>query len=229
MANATLYTREPKEVSIAAPPAPKPTYAPSVVEDIKLTATLTAMMSLEAFQNWSGQYKDFMKQNPKAFEEQGLQIAKAYLNKSIDSRLAMRLKTLLDEARNPKITETTTIKNSLGVLEQMSMDAKPLWYQGVEYFKVLQGPNESFKDWWARKMILKEQCELHINGISAKDLDFLELLRGVASHELSKEFLNRKKHKAADLVQTARDWAHGHDKDKNVQAAAKAPATKSNC
>ena len=69
--------------------------------------TLRATMFLEAHRHWFEQYKNFMKQNAKAFEEQGLLIAKAYLNKSMDPRLATCLKTLLGEDGTLKITETT--------------------------------------------------------------------------------------------------------------------------
>ena len=41
--------------------------------------------------------------------------AKAYLNKSMDFRLATLLKTLLDRDRNMKVTETTSIEGTLDI------------------------------------------------------------------------------------------------------------------
>ena len=70
-----------------------------------------------------------MKQNAKAFETQGLKIAKAYLDKSMDAKSATRLKTILDEAGVPKITDHKFIKATLKVLEQMLVDAKPVWFK----------------------------------------------------------------------------------------------------
>ena len=68
-------------VQAAKPPA-------RIVEDLKPSEKLTSTMSLEAFRAWAEQYRNFMRQNKKAFEEQGLETARAYLKKAIDSKLA---------------------------------------------------------------------------------------------------------------------------------------------
>ena len=81
-------------------------------------------MSLDAFRHWSGQYKNFLKQNANAFEDQGLAISRAYLDKLIDSRLATRLRD--DEGGNKKVMDTTSVEDILEMLEQMYLDAKPL-------------------------------------------------------------------------------------------------------
>ena len=74
-----------------------------IVEDLKPSEKLASTMSLEAFRAWAEQYRNFMRQNKKAFEEQGLETARAYLTKAIDSKLSTRLKTLRDEAGNLKV------------------------------------------------------------------------------------------------------------------------------
>ena len=57
-------------------------------------------------------------------------------------------------------------------------------------------------------MVLKEACQL-LEGISANDLDVLELLRGVHSNELRKELLKFRNPKPFELFQAARNWQHG--------------------
>ena len=70
-----------------------------------------------------------------AFEVQGLKIAKAHLNKSLDVKLVIRLKTLQFEDCKPEIKEQTMIKDTLKVLERLFIDAKPVWLRHNEYFK----------------------------------------------------------------------------------------------
>ena len=43
-----------------------------IVEDLKPSVKLASTMLLEAFRAWTEQYGNFMRQNKKAFEEQGL-------------------------------------------------------------------------------------------------------------------------------------------------------------
>ena len=52
-------------------------------------------------------------------------------------------------------------------------------------------------------MMLKEQCQLQ-KGLNSKDLDVLELLRGVSSDKICKEILKKKKAKANELVKIAK-------------------------
>ena len=88
-----------------------------------------------------------------------------------------------DEAGNLKVTEATAVEEIIKLLEDLYVKAKPLWVQRTNYFKEVQGLNESFDDHWSRKMVLKEACQL-LNGITADDLDILEILSGVHSNEL---------------------------------------------
>ena len=76
---------------------------------------------------------------------------------------------------------------------------------GFNYFKEVQEHSENFEDWWSRKMVLKEACQL-LGGISDDDQDILELLRGVHSNELRKELLKFWNPKPSELVQAARNW-----------------------
>ena len=46
-----------------------------IIEDLKPSEKLTSTMSLEAMRAWAEQYRNFMEQNAKAFEEQGLKTA----------------------------------------------------------------------------------------------------------------------------------------------------------
>ena len=102
-------------------------------------------------------------------------------------------------------SEATAIEEILKLLEDMYVEAKPLWVQQTNYFKEVQEPSENFEDWWSRKMVLKEACQL-LGGISANDLDVLEFLRGVHSNELRKELLKFWNPKPSELVQAAHNW-----------------------
>ena len=152
-----------------------------------------------------------------SFEEQGLETARAYLTKAIDSKLSTRLKTLRDEAGNFKVAEDTTVEEIIKLLEDLYVEAKPLWGQRTNYFKEVQGPNESFDDYWSRKMVLKEACQL-LNGITTDDLDVLEIMRGVHSNELRKELLKVRTPKPNELVKIARNWQHGKEMEKLFQS-----------
>ena len=52
-----------------------------IVEDLRPKEKLTSTMSLEAMRAWAEQYRNFMAQNEKAFEEQGLKTARALLDR----------------------------------------------------------------------------------------------------------------------------------------------------
>ena len=81
-----------------------------IVKDLKPSKKLASTMSLEAFRAWADHSSNFMRQNKKAFEEQGLESARAYLITAIDSKLSTRLKTMVDEdTGQPKVTEAKTI------------------------------------------------------------------------------------------------------------------------
>merc|ERR1712020_283052 len=95
-----------------------------------------------------------------------------------------------------------------------------LWVQRTNYFKEVQGTNENFDDFWARKMVLKDACQLN-NGINAEDLDVLEILRGVHSHELRKKLLEVRNPKPNELVKIARNWQHGKEMEKLFQSTAR--------
>ena len=71
----------------------------------------------------------------KAFKDQGLKIAKAHLNKSLDAKLVTKLKTLQLGDCNPEIKEQTMIKDTLKVLERLFIDAKSAWLRQKEFFK----------------------------------------------------------------------------------------------
>ena len=213
--NAVLDARPAGAASTVTIQAAKP--PARIVEDLKPSEKLTSTMSLEAFRAWAEQYRNFMRQNRRAFEEQGLETARAYLTKAIDSKLATRLKTMRDKAGNLKVTEATTVDEVIKLLENLYVEAKPLWVQRTNYFKEVQGPSESFDDYWIRKMVLKEACEL-LNGITAEDLDVLEILRGVHSGELRKELLKVRNPKPNELVKIARNWQHGKEMKKLFQS-----------
>merc|ERR1712020_163938 len=95
-----------------------------------------------------------------------------------------------------------------------------LWVQRTNYFKEVQGTNENFDDFWARKMVLKDACQLN-NGITAEDLDVLEILRGVHSHELRKKLLEVRNPKPNELIEVARKWQYGRDMEKQFESTAR--------
>ena len=104
-ANATLDAQPSGSASVTVQAVRPPA---RIIEDLKPTEKLTSTMSLEAFRAWAEQYRQFMKQNTKAFEEQGLETARAYLTKAIGPKLAMRLKTMRDDAGTLKLKDDTT-------------------------------------------------------------------------------------------------------------------------
>ena len=152
-ANATLDAQPSGSANVTVQAVRPPA---RIIEDLKPSEKLTSTMSLEAYRAWAEQYRNFMEQNTKAFEEQGLKTARAYLTKAIGSKLAMRLKTMRDDAGVLKVKDETTVDQVLKLLEGLYVEAKPLWVQRTNYFKEVQGQNESFDDFWSRKMVLKD-------------------------------------------------------------------------
>ena len=69
-------------------------------------------------------------------------------------------------------------------------------------------------------MVLKDACQLN-NGINAEDLDVLEILRGVHSHELRKKLLEVRNPKPNELIKIARNWQHGKDMEKLFESTAR--------
>ena len=126
----------------------------------------------------------------------------------------------------PALNNLSLKLNQLGfyqvikLLESLYVEAKPLWVQRTNYFKEVQGPNESFDDYWSHKMVLKDACQL-TDGITAEDLDVLEILRGVHSGELRKELLKVRDPKPNELVKIARNWQHGKEMEKLCQSSAR--------
>ena len=80
IANAVLDARPVGAASTVTVQAAKP--PARIVEDLKPSKKLTSTMSLEAFRAWAEQYRNFIRQNKRAFEEQGLETARAYLTKA---------------------------------------------------------------------------------------------------------------------------------------------------
>ena len=141
--NPVLDARPVAAPTVTVQPARPPA---RIVEDLRPKEKLTSTMSLEAMRAWAEQYRNFMAQNEKAFEELGLKTARAYLTGAIDVKLATRLKTMRDEDGNLKVSDETTVDQVLKLLEGIYIEAKPLWVQRTNYFKEVQGTNESFDD-----------------------------------------------------------------------------------
>ena len=89
-------------------------------------------------------------------------------------------------------------------MQELYMDIKQLWVQGMNYFKAVQGTNEPFKDFWTQKTIMKENSKLEV-GLLSEDLDLLELLHGVHSDKFCKELLKEKNNKIDKLIQVAQN------------------------
>ena len=133
-----LYKWKPPAVQNQKPS----TSSPRIVEDLKPTAMLLASMSLKAYRHWESQYKVFVKHNMKAFEAASLEIQKAYLDKSMDPKLAKRFKTLQLANGTLEIKETTIIEETIKALERM------FWCRCMDYFNLVQGTGENLRDWW---------------------------------------------------------------------------------
>ena len=110
----------------------------------------------------------------------------------------------------PKVTEATTLEEILKFLEGLYLEAKPFWVQRTNCFKEVQCPGENFKDLWSQKIVLKEAYQA-LKGITAHDLNVLEVLRGVRSNKLRKELLKVRNPKSPELFQIARNWQHGKE------------------
>ena len=75
--------------------------------------------NIERFRNWKRQYEAFYDQNKATFEKQGIKVTRAYLDRSIDAKIAARLVTLENDEGVNKITEETPIATTLKAMENL--------------------------------------------------------------------------------------------------------------
>ena len=65
---------------------------------------------------------------------------------------------------------------------------------------------------------MDKDCQCDLEKITHKDIQMLELMRGIQSQPLRKEFLKQKDPTLETLLQIANNWQRSADVDKNMES-----------
>ena len=79
------------------------------------------------------------------------------------------------------------------------------------------------QQWWNRKLYKSWECDLE--KITHKDIQMLEMIRGIHSQALRKEFLKEKEPILERLLTIANKWQRSADIDKNMETNSTASTT----
>ena len=74
----------------------------------------------------------------------------------------------------------------------------PLFIRRYQYSSCKQQPRESFGDWWTRKLLKAQECDL--NKVKREDIEIIELICGINDPRLREEILKKKEPKLEELV-----------------------------
>ena len=100
-----------------------------------------------------------MAQNQRrAFEIEGLVVAKAYLVKCLEPKLTTQLRTLKKDYGELEHWSKACEGHASDYGKQL-YGCHPLWLRCMMYFNHKQIVNESFLTWWSRKIDLKSKYD----------------------------------------------------------------------
>ena len=157
---------------------------------------LTTSNTLEEFGTWHRSFVSYHKVNQVYLEAASREIKRQFLYDCIDSRLQNAMIT------DDTLEEDTPIMGEAGSLLAWLKDYLlrdlPMFIRRYNYTKCKQKPGERFSDWWTRKLIKAEECDLH--KVKKEDIQVTELICGINNQELRKEILKMKEPKLEELV-----------------------------
>ena len=164
---------------------------------------LTTSNTLEEFGKWHRSFVSYHKVNQVYLEAASREIKRQFLYDCIDSRLQNAMIT------DDTLEEDTPIMGEAGSLLAWLKDYLlrdlPMFIRRYNFAKCKQKPGERFDDWWTRKKMKAEECDLH--KIKKEDILVTELICGINNQELRKEILKSgKEPKLEELVALGRNF-----------------------
>ena len=161
--------------------------------------------------------------NKGTLEKQDIQVQRAMLEVDLDPKMASALRSHEKIKDDTKIDATDPEVGCLETLREIFLEKNPVWLRRHWYFCCTQQPNETVQQWWNRKLDKGRQCEL--DKITVKDIQMLELMRGIHSQPLRREFLRQRDPTLEKLLQIANDWQRSSDVTKNMESSVDAKKT----
>ena len=164
---------------------------------------LTASNTLEEFGAWHRSFVSYYGVNRVYLEAANQEIKRQFLYDCIDSKLqaAMITDNTL-ENDTPIMGEAGSL---LAWLKDYLLRDLPMFIRRYNFAKCKQKPGERFDDWWTRKKMKAEECDLH--KIKKEDILVTELICGINNQELRKEILKSgKEPKLEELVALGRNF-----------------------
>ena len=164
-----------------------PSGPPKIVDTLKPKEPLSEEMNLEEANQWFKSYRAHLAYNKGTLEKQDIQVQRAMLEVDLDPKMASALRSHEKIKDDTKIDASAPEVGCLETLREIFLEKNPVWLRRHWYFCCTQQPNETVQQWWNRKLDKGRQCEL--DKITVKDIQMLELMRGIHSQPLRREFL----------------------------------------
>ena len=155
-------------------------------DTFKPKEVLTRSMTLEEFNVWCDRFSAYVEQNQNILSEQSATVKREFLYNCIDASLTQALQT------DSTITNETPITGDNSCtyrLKAIFLRDNPLFLRRYNFQMCVQKENESFPEFWARKLSKAKECELE--NIRREDVLLHELIRGVHDPKLKEEFLKQ--------------------------------------
>ena len=199
---------------------------PIKIEDtLKPKELLSEDMNLEEANLWFKAYRAHLSYNKVNMAKQEIQVRRAMLDLCLDSRMASALRAHEKVKDDTEIDATDPKAGCLNILREIFLERNPVWLRRHWYFQCVQAQDETVEQWWNRKQDKGRQCDLE--QITAKDIRMLELIRGISSQALRKEFLKQKEPTLDTLIQIAKNWQRSTDVTRNMESSVDSRKTSS--
>ena len=180
----------------------------------KPSQILTSSNNLEEFNSWRAQFQGHYKANEKVLRTHGAEFQQNFLYSCIDSKLQNALRT--DES----ISQRTEIMGDDGLLAKLKavfMKDYPLFVRRYNYSRCKQSAKEPFSEWWTKKKLKAQECELE--KVTKDDVQLMELICGVYDSKLREEFLKIKEPTLVGLVEIAEQWQSASSIEKSLSSS----------
>ena len=158
--------------------------------DILLTSN-----TLEEFNSWQQTFEAHHDTNAAFLAASTQKIKRVFLTSLIDSKLQDAMST--DNTLNMD-TPIVGADSLLAWLRNHILRHSPLFIRRYQYSSCKQQPRESFGDWWTRKLLKAQECDL--NKVKREDIEIIELICGINDPRLREEILKKKEPRLEELV-----------------------------
>ena len=180
----------------------------------KPSFVLSTTNTLEQFNVWQENFTQYYRTNEKTLSSHDGKYERNFMFTCIDSKLQTALST--DDA----VKDETRIMEADGLLAKLKaifMENYPLFARRYDFNKCRQERGQLFSDWWPKKKMKAQECELET--IKPEDIMLMELICGVFDDKLRGEFLKERDPTLAGLVKIATTNEAANNIQKNLNSS----------